>query len=142
MSARLDLQRHVRELKADALEACDRLAELFPHGRVLECLLVGAFRNSERQGGNPDAPRVERLQEIDEAEPGLSQEILLGYDRVLEHQLAGVARPPPHLVLLLACAYTPGFRKVVRMSDAELTTMLQVHRVLSDDETRDALVSP
>ena len=69
-----------------------------------ERLLVGPLGDPERKGGDPDAAGVQRLEEVDEALPRRPQQVLLGHHGVLEDQLAGVARPPAHLVFLLAGA--------------------------------------
>src|SRR5262245_47404731 len=140
MSARLDLQRHVRQLEAHALEAPDVATELLPDPGVAERLLVGALGDPERQRGDPDAPRVQRLQEVDEAVARPAEEILLGHHGVLEHQLPGIAGAPAHLLLLLARPDTRSLGQVFLMAYPELSTPVQIHGVLGDDEAGDALV--
>ena len=70
----------------------------------------------------------------------LAEQVLLGHDRVLEDQLAGVARAPAHLVLFLARPDARGLGQVLRVPHAQLAAALEVHRVLGDDEAGDALV--
>ncbi len=71
----------------------------------------------------------------------LAQDVLLGDHGVLEDELAGVAGAPAHLVLLLARPYALGLGQVRRVADAQLPGLLEVDRVLGDDEAGDALVA-
>src|SRR5258705_4342543 len=58
---RLDLGRHVGDEEVDALVDRDRLAELDSLARVLDRVLEGGPRDTDRAGGRPGPRLVERL---------------------------------------------------------------------------------
>src|SRR2546422_9724485 len=84
----VDLDRHVRELPADALEVADGPAELLAHRRVGEGLLVRALGEPERDGGRAEALAVVGGHQLLEAVAGTDEEIVAGDLAALEVQLA------------------------------------------------------
>src|SRR3989449_1431696 len=72
----VDLDRHVRELPADALEVADGPAELLAHRRVGEGLLVRALGEPERDGGRAEALAVVGGHQLLEAVAGTDEEIV------------------------------------------------------------------
>src|SRR5437879_12833369 len=85
----------------DSLEARDRLAELLPRRRVLQALLQRAFGEPEGEGTEADAAAVQGLEELAKAGGDRAEDVLLGHDRILEHELPRVRGTPALLVLLL-----------------------------------------
>jgi hypothetical protein len=78
-------------------------------------------------GGDPDPAGVERLEKVDEPLADGAEDVLLGHNRVLEDELAGIARAPAHLVLLLAGPDALGLRDVGRVPDAQGTGLVQIY---------------
>src|SRR5687768_18455056 len=89
-----DFSRHVGELKLNPLEARNRTAELPAPRSVIQGLLEGALGNSEREGGDSDSARVERLHEVDEAHSVIAESVLDWYFDVLEDELPGIGSTP------------------------------------------------
>src|SRR5262245_23030671 len=98
----VDLHGHVGEFELDSLEVEYRLAKLFALLRVFQGRFVGALRYAERQRCYRDAPAVQNLHGVDEAAPGLADQILLGNPAILEDHRGGLRGAHAELVLLLA----------------------------------------
>src|SRR5213594_3994333 len=84
----VDLDRHVGELPADALEVADGPAELVARARVGERLFVGALGQAERHGGRAEPLTVVGGHQLLEAVPGPDQQVVSGNLAALEVQLA------------------------------------------------------
>src|SRR2546430_2718226 len=65
----LDARGIVHELRADALERADRLAELLPLERVAPRGFVRPLGETDGERRDADASRVEHLQRVDEPLP-------------------------------------------------------------------------
>ena len=139
MTARLEFGRHVRELEVDALELGDPLAELLPLARVLERFLECTLCDAKREGGDPDAPLVEGLHEVDEAPSLLANPVLRRHLDVLEDQLARVGGAPAELVLLLPRAESLHRSDLGVVADAKTLHALEVTGLLGEHEARDPL---
>src|SRR6266513_4747430 len=116
--ASLDLRGHIGQLKLNALKVRDRLAELTSHRRIAQRVLESALGDPERQRGNADASRVERLHKIDEALALLTDEILDRNLDVLHNELGSVRCAPTELVFLLAGAKAFHARQTRLVADA------------------------
>src|SRR5256712_11422411 len=108
---RLDSRRHVREGEMDSLEARDWLAELLPRRRVLQALLQRALGEPEGEGTKADAAAVQGMEELAKAVVERAEDVLLGHDRILEHELPRVGGAPAQLVLLLGGVDAGAFGK-------------------------------
>src|SRR3989449_8983438 len=135
---RLDFRRHVGEREMDSLEARDCLAELLPRRRVLQALLQRAFGEPEGEGTEADAAAVQGLEELAKAVVDRAEDILLGHDRILEHDLPRVGGTPAQLVLLLGGVDAGAFGKRRVVADADTRRLRQVRCVLRHDEGGDA----
>src|SRR5688572_12582109 len=139
--AGFDLQRHVRQLEVHALETADVLPELLPVSGVCKRGIVGALGDAKRQRRDADAAGIERAEEIHESLARRAEDVLPRDNRVLEDELARVARAPAHLVLLLACPDPGSLGKILGVPDSNLAALLEVYGVLGDDEAGDAAVA-
>src|SRR5215470_10717972 len=101
-SRRVDLHGHVGEFELDSLEVEDRLAELFALLRVFQGRFVRALRYAERQRGYRDAPAVQNLHGVDEAAPGLANQVLFWNPAILKDHRGGLRGAHAELVLFLA----------------------------------------
>src|SRR5262249_55577702 len=99
---RLDARGVLDELRANALERADRLAELLPHERIVPRRLVGALRQADRQRRDADPSCVEDLQRVDEPLSLFAEQVGRRHAAILEDHLARLARPHPELVFLPA----------------------------------------
>src|SRR3989442_4110441 len=99
---RLDPGCILDELRADALERPDGLAELLPHERIVARRLVRALREPDRERRNANPSRVEHLQRVDESLSLFAQQVERRHAAILEEDLARLARAHPELVLFLA----------------------------------------
>ena len=98
----LDLRGDVRDLALDRLVLGDRLAPGLPLLRVRDRLVQGALGEADPEGGDPDAPALQRVHELPEATPSLAKQVGLGHPAVREAQRAGVGGVPAHLAVGLA----------------------------------------
>src|SRR5438552_14497078 len=98
---RLDARRIVDELRADALERADWLAELLPFEGVVSRGFVRPLRKADGERRNADAPRIEHLQRVDEPLPFLAEHLETWHAAVLEDHLARLARAHAQLVFFL-----------------------------------------
>jgi hypothetical protein len=105
------------------------------------CFLIRPFGYSQRKGGDPDSAAIEGLEEIHEPLPRLTQNILLRDDGILKNQLPGVACPPTHLVFFLTGPHPRCLGQLGIVSYPHRLAPGDIHGVLGDDETGDALVS-
>src|SRR2546430_13836808 len=80
------------------------------------------------------AAAVQRVQELTEAVVHRSQHIFAGHDRVLEHEFPRVGGAPAQLVLLLGRRDAGTLRERRVETDPEASRLLEVTRVLGDDE--------
>src|SRR5207237_10439285 len=97
----------------------DGFAELMPLLRVFQSRLVSALRDAECERGNRDAPAVEYLHRLDEAETFGAEPIVVGDEAVFKDHARGLRRAQAQLVLFLAG--------------------LEPRRALLEDESGDAL---
>src|SRR5262245_1479338 len=104
----VDLHGHVCEFELDSLEVEYGLAELFALLRIFQGRFVRALRYAERQRGYRDAPAVQNLHGVDEAAPGLADQVLFGNPTIFEDHRGGLRGAHAELVLLLACDETIG----------------------------------
>ena len=72
---------------------------------------------AERQGGDRDAPDLERAQELAESQVRITEEVIVGHPDVVEVELAGIETAPPDA--------------------AHLRSHGEARRVLLDDEARE-----
>src|SRR5207248_665901 len=97
-----DLGGHLRDLKLDALEICDRLAKLFTLRGVLAGVFPGAAGHSRHLRSDTNAALVQGLDRDLVAFSDFAQYVLLGYAAVFEDQFAGGRGADSHLVFFLA----------------------------------------
>src|SRR2546428_5027080 len=142
MLRRLDLRRHVGEREMDSLEARDRLAELLPRRRVLQALVQRTLGEPEGEGPQADAAAVEGVEELAEALVDRAEDVFLGHDRVLEHELPRVGGAPAQLVLLLGGMDAGALGELRIVADADARRLRELRRVLGDDESGYALGLP
>src|SRR5438552_9431983 len=84
----VELDLHVGQLPADALEVAEGPAELLALGRVGQRALEGALGEAERHGGGAEPLAVVGAHELLEAVAGADQQVLARHLAVLEVQLA------------------------------------------------------
>lgn len=134
----LDFSRHVRELELDSLEARNGTPEL-PSPRCVIQRLLSAFGDSEREGGDSDATRVERLHEVDEAHSVFAEPVLHRYFDILEDELPGIRGPPAQLVFLFSSSEARHYGERRLVTDVDVRATLREIGLLGHYERRDAL---
>src|SRR5439155_2887495 len=108
-------------LPLNRLELAHGFAERVALPRVAKSRLPRPLREADREGGDPDAARVEHLHRVDKPLPLLAEALAGGNGTVLEQHLARLAGAHTELVFLL-----PG---------------RQAGRSLVDDERRNAFAA-
>src|SRR5579863_445397 len=99
---RLDLGGHLCDLKLDALEFADGLAELFALLRVLAGKFPRAAGQADHLGADADAAFVQRLNGDLVAFAGFAQHVVFGHAAVFQDQFASGRGADAQLVFFLA----------------------------------------
>src|SRR5690606_34777333 len=84
---------------------------------------------------------VKRFEEVDEAVAPLTEHVFLRDHSVVEMKFARVAGAPAHFVFLLASTDALDLRQVRCVPHAKFAALIQVNRILGDDEAGDAAMA-
>jgi len=95
----LDLCCHIRELELDRLESRDRTPECGSLLCVSQRSVEARLCQTDREGRDRHPATGQRVQELSQASPPATQQVLLGHPAGVECQRVGVRGMPAQLVV-------------------------------------------